>query len=197
MPLPAVEKCVMSVPWNSVAPPNAPLNVPPLLLNVPLPAVEVLLNCVNPPNVPLNPLPVLEKLVPVPAVALFVNAIAPSPPDPSTAVTKCCVIPELLVMPVPLMVNVCVGVTVIVKAFVAKELNMISATSVLAEIPTEVNVVARLNVAVSDDPLGRVLGVQSVKVFQSLPVSFHAALPAKVVSRAENKSSSMTAARKK
>jgi hypothetical protein len=100
-------------------------------------------------------------------------------------------------MPVPLIINVCVGLTVIVKAFVAKELNMISATSVFAEIPTAVNVLARLNVAVSAAPLGNpVVGVQSESVFQSPPVSFQAALPAKVVFRAESKTNA-TVARKK
>src|SRR5207249_2000052 len=98
----------------------------------------------------------------------------------------------LFVMPVPLMVNevagLAAGLAVMVKGFVAKALNVMAATSVLAETKTEVNVVARLNVAVSDTPLGTVLGVQSVAVFQSEPVSFHAALPAKVLLRAANKS---------
>jgi hypothetical protein len=95
------------------------------------------------------------------------------------------------------MVNVIPDSTVIVKEFVAKALKVMPSTCVLAEIPTAVNVVARLNVAVSDTPLGTVLGVQSVAVFQSEPVSFHDALPAKVVLRAESKTSSITAARKK
>src|SRR5882724_2229244 len=72
-----------------------------------------------------------------------------------------------------------------------------AATSVSAEMPTEVNVLARLNVAVSAAPLGNpVVGVQSALVFQSEPVSFHAALPAKPVLRAESKSK-VTVARKK
>src|SRR5436190_14610598 len=99
-------------------------------------------------------------------------------------------------MPVPLMVNPNGGLAVMVKGFVAKALNVMAATSVLVETKTEVNVVARLNVAVSDIPLGTVLGVQSVAVFQSEPVSFHAALPAKVVLGAESKSN-VTIARKK
>ena len=90
-------------------------------------------------------------------------------------------------MPVPLMVNEGPGLAVMVKGFVAKALNVMAATSVLVETKTEVNVVARLNVAVSDTPLGTVLGVQSVAVFQAEPVSFHAALPAKVVLGAESK----------
>src|SRR5438309_11735862 len=72
-----------------------------------------------------------------------------------------------------------------------------AATSVSAEMPTEVNVLARLNVAVSAAPLGNpVVGVQSELVFQSEPVSFHDALPAKPVLRAQSKSS-VTVARKK
>src|SRR5262245_41919911 len=63
------------------------------------------------------------------------------------------------------------------------------ATSMFAEIPTAVNVLARLNVAVSAAPLGNpVLGVQSELVFQSEPVSFHDALPAKMTPCVETKS---------
>jgi len=82
-------------------------------------------------------------------------------------------------MPVPLTVNPIVGSTVIVKAFVAKELNVMAATSVLAETDTAV-VLERLNVAVSPDPLGTVGGVQFVAVFQSPEPGLrsHAALPA-------------------
>ncbi len=48
-------------------PPFAPLTVPPLLVKVPLPAVETLMNCVEPPGAPLAVPPLLVK-VPLAAV---------------------------------------------------------------------------------------------------------------------------------
>jgi hypothetical protein len=147
--------------------------------------------------------PLLVKVVLLPAVALstvalLVNIIAPDSPLGLTAVTKFCVVPELLVMPVPLMVNtgLAVALTVIVKEFVAKELNVMAATCVGTVTRGDLNVLARLNVAVSPDPLGTVLGVQSNGLLQIEPVSFHAALPAKVVLAAESKNN-VTVARKK
>jgi hypothetical protein len=88
------------------------------------------------------------------------------------------------------------GATEMVRPFVAKELKMMPATCVLAEIPTELNVLARSNVAVSDASFGTVAGVQSVVVSQSEPKSFHVAVPAKVLLGADNKISRVTAARK-
>jgi hypothetical protein len=86
----------------------------------------------------------------LPAVALFVNAIIPKLPTPSTAVTKFCVIPELLVMPVPLRVNVTKGLTVMVKECVSKAVNVIAAIEFagVAETKREVTVDKSPNVAV-------------------------------------------------
>ena len=95
----------------------------------------------------------LVKVVRLPAVALFVNAIVPMWPAPSIGPTKFCMIPELFVMPTPLMVNVNVGLAVIVKAL-APALNTMPFTSVLAEMETPV-VFERANVAVFPDPIGR------------------------------------------
>ena len=105
--LPAVE-----VVSNSVWPPFAPLTMPPLLVIVAVPAVE-LSNAVVPPCAPLTVPPRLVKLVEFPAVALFVKNIVPAP-APFVSVTKFCVVPELLVMPGPLIVSVVCGLAVMV-----------------------------------------------------------------------------------
>ena len=188
-------------------PPTAPLTVPPLLVIVELPAVEVSKNSVkaglNPltvlpllviaelpavepllkNNVPPDPAPMRGALfvntVMLPAVALLKKEIDPLPPPPLTAVTKFWEIPELLVMPVPLMVSVNVGLAVIVKAL-PDGLKTMLFTSVLAESETPV-IVDRPKVAVSAELLGTVAGVQLAAVFQS-PVPgavSHVALPAK------------------
>jgi hypothetical protein len=111
----------------------------------------VLLKTVKPPNTPLNVLPVLEKTVPLPAVALLLKTIPPSPPDPSTTVTKFCVIGPtvLLVMPVPVRVKLMVGSALMVKACVSEALKVIAAIVVLAETKSEFTLDKLLNVAVS------------------------------------------------
>ncbi len=86
--------------------------------------------------------------------------------------------PELLVTPAPLIVNVTEGLAVIVKAL-APELNTMPLTSVLAEAETLV-VLEVAKVAVSDEPLGTVAGVQLLAVSHS-PVAglvFQVAVPA-------------------
>jgi hypothetical protein len=98
------------------------------------------------------------------------------------------VIPELFVIPVPLMVNVNVGVAVIVNAL-APALNTMPFASVLPAVETPV-VLEKPNVAVSDDPLGTVAGAQLLAVFQS-PVAGlanHVALPAKLLLAVESRS---------
>jgi len=65
-----------------------------LLVKVALPAVEVLKNCTVPASVKTTFEP--------PAVALFSKSISPGPG------AKVCMIPELFVMPTPLMVKVVV-----------------------------------------------------------------------------------------
>jgi hypothetical protein len=167
-------------------PPNAPLIVPPLLVIMALPAFEVLTNRVTPPLCPETVLPLLVKEVMLPAVALFVNVILPW----LIPLTKFCVIPELFVMPVPLMVNkfTVPGLTVIVKAL-APELNVIPDTVTPLEIETPV-VLETSKVATSDGPLGTVADDQFVPVFQT-PVAglrSHVPLPAKVALCIESKS---------
>jgi len=153
--LPAVEKCVASVPKNCVKPPFAPPTVAPLLLIVALPALEVSKNRAAPPPAPLTVPPLLVKVVTLPGafvtVALLVKCMNARLPDPSTAVTKFCVIPELLVMPVPLMVNVIAGLTVIVKECVSIASNVIAAIEFagVAETKREVTLDKSWNVAVS------------------------------------------------
>src|SRR5437660_5499801 len=92
--LPAVESWRKAV-WPAVA----PATEVPLLLILALLAVEVskkfVLLTLKLPRL----LAVLVKVVRLPAVALFVNAIVPALPALSLAVTKFCVIPELLVIP--------------------------------------------------------------------------------------------------
>src|ERR1700736_458284 len=186
VPLAAVE-----LSRNTVVPPFPPLAVPPLLVKLPLPAVEASRNTVKGlPNGEPKALPFMVKAVLTPAVALLVNLMAPKLPAPFTAITKFWVIPELLVMPVPLRVSTTVGLTVIVKAL-APALKVMPFTSVSAE--SETPVVAEVkNVAMSAAPLGTVAGVQLPAVFQS-PVAgagSHMALPAKA---GEGKSARATA----
>ena len=138
--------------------------------------------------------PLVVKAVKLPAVALFVNAIAPRLPNPATAVTSFCVIPELFVIPTPLMVKPNVGLAVIVNAL-APALNTMPLTSVLSETETPV-VLEDANVAVSAGLVGTVRGVQLFAVFQS-PVAglaFHVALPAKLLLAVESRSVRMAAA---
>jgi hypothetical protein len=190
MALPAVE-----VSKNSVWPPFAPLTVPALLVIVALPAVEVLANSMRPPAKPLTMAPLLRKEVMLPAVALFVKFIVPWSPDPSTAVTKFCVIPESLLMPkgltAALMVNALSGSTVMVNEL-APELKWIANTVIVAAEVIETPVVLETpNVATSDDPLGNpVLGFQLLLLSQlpSTGVASHVALPAKMALCIESKS---------
>jgi len=92
----------------------------------------------------------------LPAVALIVNLICPKLPDPSTAVTKFCVIGPivLFVMPVPLTVNVFVASTVMVKECVSETVKSIAAISMSDETKREVVLERLLNVAMSVVPGG-------------------------------------------
>jgi hypothetical protein len=100
-------------------------------------------------------------------------------PKPEGAATKFCVVPELLMIPVALKVSFKPEVAVIVKLF-APGAKVIPSTVVFAETETSV-VFERPNVAVPDDPLGTVAGVQFVAVFQSPEPGLrsHVALPAR------------------
>ena len=105
--------------------------------------------------------------------------------------------PELLVMPTPLMVKEMLEVvrlTVIVNAL-APGLNTMPFTSVLAERETPV-VFEAANVAVSEGPLGTVGGVQFAALFQSPAAGlvFHVALPAKVLLVIESRSRNISTA---
>ena len=130
-----------------------------LLVTVALPAVEVapnfkpaLLVKLALPAVALSPKvmsPVLVKCVKLPAVALFRKFITVGPE------TKFWVIPELFVMPTPLMVNEKKGL-VIVNAL-APGLNTMPLTSVVAEMTGRL-ILEVANVAVSAGPIGRAIG---------------------------------------
>lgn len=106
----------------------------------------------------------------------MINSILFNTPPP---VMKVCIIPELFLMPVPLNVNLEPEAKVMVKGFVAAGVNVIPPTSVRSEVEILV-MFERLNVAVSGDPLGTVVGVQLAAVFQSPEpgLRFHVALPA-------------------
>ena len=147
-----------------------------MLIKVPLPAVEVSKKIVMPPPKPPMPL-LLVKMVEVPAVALLLKTICWGKLKLRVA-TKFCVVPELFVMPTPLMVSAKKGLAVIVK-LLAPGAKVIPSTIVFAEIEMAV-VFETANVAVSADPLGTVAGVQFVAVFQSpeLGLRSHVALPA-------------------
>jgi hypothetical protein len=91
---------------------------------------------------------------------------------------KFCIIPELLIIPVPLTVNINVLGTVMVKAL-APGSKVIAFTSAPAEIEIAV-ILEWPNVAMSFGPFGTVLGVQFAGLFQLLSTGsrFQVALPA-------------------
>ena len=167
-----------------------------LLATVALPAVEVapnfkpaLLVKLALPAVALSPKvmsPVLVKCVKLPAVALFRKFITVGPE------TKFWVIPELFVMPTPLMVNEKKGL-VIVNAL-APGLNTMPLTSVVAEMTGRL-ILEVANVAVSADPLGGPPAVQLAALFQSVlaGVAYQVALPAKLLLAVARPSVSMAA----
>src|SRR6266536_1597129 len=110
--------------------------------------------------------------------------MAPCPPATSVSHTKFCTIPELLVIPAPLIVsseNVPAGSDVTLYALAPG-----SKTMLLASMKSERETAVKLEtpkVAISDGPLGTVAGVQLAAVFQS-PLAgsrFHVALPARLV----------------
>src|SRR5207248_9624175 len=182
--LPAVEPVS-----NAMIALPAPLILPPSLIKVALPAVEVLRN-VNSPSLLNVALPALElppkAIAPVfvnevklPAVALFVKMICPGPG------VKFCTIPELLVMPLPLMVTVGAWLTRV--NGLAPALNTIPFTSVSATKNTCLTL-ENANVAVSAAPLGIVAGVQFAAAFH-VPepgFAFQVALPAKAAVATKN-----------
>src|SRR5947207_14251435 len=88
--------------------------------------------------------------------------------DPEREVAKFCVIPELLTIPAPLIVNMKPLPAVIVKAS-APGLNTMPLTSVLAERKTSV-ILEDANVAVSAGPFGTTLPVQLVSTL--IPTKF-------------------------
>src|SRR5438552_2744440 len=184
--LPAVEPVS-----NAMIAPPAPLTLPPSLIKVASPAVEVLRK-VNSPSLLNVALPALElppkAIAPVfvnevklPAVALFVKMICPGPG------VKFCTIPELLVMPLPLMVTV--GAWLMNVNGLAPALNTIPFTSVSAAKNTLL-LLENANVAMSAAPLGIVAGVQFAAAFQfpELGFALQVALPAKAAVAAKNRS---------
>jgi hypothetical protein len=137
-----------------------------------LPSLELPAKAIAPPFV---------NEVKLPAVALFVKMICPGPG------VKFCTIPELLVMPVPLMVTVGAWLTSV--NGLAPALNTIPFTSVSAAKNTRV-ILEKANVAMSAVPLGIVAGVQFAAVFQfpEPGLAFQVALPPKAAVAAQNMS---------
>ena len=144
----------------------------PSLLKVALLALELPAKAIAPP---------LVNEVKLPAVALFAKTICPEPG------VKFCTIPELLVMPLPLMVTV--GAWLMSVNGLAPALNTIPFTSVSAEKNTFF-VAENANVAVSVAPLGIVAGVQFAAVFHVPEPGFvfQVALPAKAAVATKNRS---------
>jgi hypothetical protein len=163
-------------------PPSAPLTAPPTLVKVAWSAVEEFLNRVTPPNAVLNMPPLLTNCVSVPALALLENCIRPVN-APLTVVAKFCVTPELFVIPTPLRVNAAAGGVVMVFGRVAAELKMMPFSWVLDDSEMECTN-DPLKVAVSAGPLGIVAGLQLLAAFQSVVagVNDHVALPARAAS---------------
>src|SRR4029450_10331157 len=94
----------VDVSEKDVKAPELPhLPSPPLFVKVPLPALEAPEKVVraSPPESQVEA--ELLKVVRLPAVALLVNDIAPSLGKPAPAL-KFCMLPELLVIPAPLIV---------------------------------------------------------------------------------------------
>jgi hypothetical protein len=168
--LPAVE-----LPWNRTST---------LLVIVALSAVEVAPNfnaaLLLKPALPAVALsskvtsPVFVKTVKLPAVALPVKLIAVGPE------TKFWMIPELFVMPTPLMVKAKKGLEMV--NGLAPALNTIPLTSVVCEM-TGPLILEVANVAVSAGPLGGPLAIQLDALFQfvSTGVVFQVELPAKLL----------------
>ncbi len=130
--------------------------------------------------------PVLVKCVKLPAVALFRKVITVGPE------TKFWLIPELFVMPTPLMVNEKKGL-VIVNAL-APGLNTMPLTSVVAEMTGRL-ILEVANVAVFVGPLGGPPAVQLAALFQSVlaGLAYQVAFPAKLLLAVARPSVSMAA----
>src|SRR5438105_14447899 len=88
----------LELPPKRVEPACAPLTALPLLVNVPLPAVDVSVNSVSPPPEPKKPLFVPELLIklPLPAVEAPPKSVKP-PPDSLTALPLLIKVPWLAV----------------------------------------------------------------------------------------------------
>ena len=210
VPLPAVAASAGASP-NSMSPPElvkVPLpavevpskKITTLLVKVASSAVEVLVKVIKPllvkvafPAVELPPkvMLVVVKAVKLPAVALLRKRIC----APASSKAKFCTIPELFVMPAPLMVNVgeVPSAFMIVNAL-APGLNTMPLSSALNAMKGRV-LLEEANVAVSAGPFGTVVGVQLVAVNQS-PVAglaFQVALPAKLLLAVESRSVRMAA----
>jgi hypothetical protein len=160
VPLPVVDR----KPLNNTRPGRCELVTVPLMVNVPLPAVEWSPKTKPPPSALAVP-PLMVKVVLIPAVAFppvkLANCIPPAP----ASNTKLWVIPELLVMPAPMTFNGPFTSVLMVNAL-ATGLNTISVIVVFAD--TETPVVPDVaKVATSALALGTVAGVQFVAVFQS------------------------------
>jgi len=133
----------------------------------------------------------LLKLIKFPAVALLRKVICAGATG-----AKFCTIPELFVMPTPLMVKL--GCSVEIVNALAPGLNTMLLTSISPP-PGAMSTPVRLedaNVAVSSGPLGTVLGIQFVGICQTLlaGLCLKVALPAKLLPTVESRSMRMAAA---
>jgi hypothetical protein len=167
-----------------VIPPSGPLLDPPLSVIVAWPAFELLRKSVSPLDGPA----VLVSATPLPTVALLEKTKKPRRPEAGlTAVMKFCVLPELLMIPAPLMVRVNPGLAMIAK-LLAPAPNVIVLTWVLAEMETPV-VADWANVAALCGLLGTTGGAQFMAVFQSPLIAFglQVALPPWTVWRLSSK----------
>jgi hypothetical protein len=141
------------------------MDVPPpsLLIKIPEPALEW--------SWKKTPLPLLIKVVELPAVAALVKVIYPPPKNgEGPYVTKVCIVPELFTMPVPLIVNASAvpnpGVALLIVKALASGSKVMPLTSMFVEKETLV-VVDTSKIAVSEPLFGTVAGVQLMAVFQS------------------------------
>lgn len=115
---------------------------------------------------PLTTLALDVNAVELPAVAVKLKVISPFLEEPAL-ITKSCMVPELFVMPVPLMLSESIEPEVIVKPL-APESKAIPLTCVSAERETDVWLLVA-NVAIS---FGTVIGIQLAASFQSLETGF-------------------------
>src|SRR5438552_510814 len=124
-----------------------------------------------PPEAALVPAPKTVRTVPSPALVAFTNSIVPLRELTEGATVSFCVTPELLVIPVPLIVNVIPvesgSGSAVMLNLLAPGLKTIAATSVVSAENVRSVILELAKVATSAGPFGTVSGVQFTAVFQS------------------------------